>query len=72
MRLVYKMYPDKHHSLVRTDDRGENPQVIGGEDPPRRGERHLAAYIEVSCDNDRSVIDTVCSALDEMKTNLAK
>lgn len=70
MRLVYKMYPDQKYSLVKTDNRGENPQVIDGE-AVRRGVKRLAAYIEVSCDDTGPVVDQVRTALDKLKTNLS-
>ncbi|MBI4579819.1 MAG: hypothetical protein HY718_08960 [Planctomycetes bacterium] len=71
MRLVYKLYADGTHSLVSTDDRGENPRVLEGQVPPRGKVTRIPAYIEVSCDQGAETIEQVRNALTIINGRLA-
>jgi len=72
MRFVYRQYDDKKDVLVRTDDRGGNPQVVSGELRERSKAPRMRIFIEVSCDDRDEVIQDARSALDQIKKNLSE
>ncbi len=66
MRLIFKAYSDGKRSIYRTDDDGNNPQLLAGTPDPEPSKiKRMTVFIEVSCDDTWGAISRVKRALEK-------
>lgn len=70
MRMVYKKYADGTDALVKTDDNGDNVQVLSGALKPRSTSPRVSVFIEVCFDNRDGEKNDALNAMNEILDRL--